>query len=68
MDFDQDPVDLVEAHIAYNATSPQGPIDASKDFVFKKDSPPQRFSTYIAGPDKKSYDYRYTVFYKETNA
>ena len=67
-DFDQDPVDLVEAHIAYNATSPQGPIDASKDFVFKKDSPPQRFSTYIAGPDKKSYDYRYTVFYKETNA
>ena len=62
--FDEDPVDLVEAHLSYQASSPQGDINSAKDFVFKKDTPAQRFSTYLAGPDKRSYDYTYTVFYK----
>src|SRR4030095_9980034 len=62
--FDEDPLDLVQAHLAYQASGPQGRIDNSKDFVFRKDSAVQRFSTYLASPDKKSYDYEYTVFYK----
>jgi hypothetical protein len=66
--FDEDPVDLVEAHLSYQATGPQGPINSAKDFVFKKDSGPQRFSTYLAGPDKRAYDYEYTVYYRGTGA
>jgi hypothetical protein len=62
--FDEDPIDLVQAHLSYNATGSQGRIDNSKDFVFRKDSAVQRFSTYLASPDKKNYDYEYTVFYK----
>jgi hypothetical protein len=66
--FGEDPVDLVEAHLSYQATGPQGLISAAKDFVFKKDSTPQIFSTYLAGPDKRSYDYQYTVYYTGTSA
>ena len=62
--FDEDPLDLVQAHLSYQASGPQGRIDNSKDFVFRKDSAVQRFSTYLASPNKKSYDYEYTVFYK----
>jgi hypothetical protein len=62
--FDEDPIDLVQAHLSYNATGSQGRIDNSKDFIFRKDSAVQRFSTYLASPDKKNYDYEYTVFYK----
>ncbi len=66
--FDEDPVDLVEAHLSYQATGPHGRINSLKDFIFKKDSQPQRFSTYLASPDKTSYDYQYTVFYRGTDA
>jgi hypothetical protein len=68
--FDEDPVDLVEAHLSYQATGPQGPINSAKDFVFKKDkdSGPQIFSTYLASPDKRAYDYEYTVYYRGTGA
>ena len=66
--FDEDPVDLVEAHLSYQATGPQGPINSAKDFVFKKDSAPQVFSTYLASPDKRAYDYEYTVYYRGTGA
>lgn len=62
--FDEDPVDLVEAHLSYVGTGKLGDINKKQDFIFKKDSPPGRFSTYLAGPDQKSYDYEYTVYYK----
>jgi hypothetical protein len=65
--FEEDPVDLVEAHLSYQARGNQGDINRKQDFIFKKDSPPGRFSTYLAGPDQKSYDYTYTVYYKGTN-
>lgn len=63
-DFANDPVDLVKAHLSYKASGPQGTVDSVKDLVFQKDSPPQNFATYLAGPDKKSYDYEYEVFYR----
>lgn len=65
--FDEDPVDLVEAHLAYQGSGKLGDIDKRQDFIFKKDSPPGRFSTYLAGPDQKSYGYEYTVYYKGTS-
>ena len=63
-DFEEDPVSLVEAHLSYEARGSQGNINRKQDFVFKKDSPPGRFSTYLGGPDLRSYDYTYTVYYK----
>jgi len=66
-DFDEDPVSLVEAHLSYEARGPQGDINRKQDFVFKKDSQPGRFSTYLGGPDLRSYDYTYTVYYKGSN-
>jgi hypothetical protein len=63
-DFEEDPVSLVEAHLSYQASGPQGNINQKQDFVFKKDSQPGRFSTYLGGPDLRSYDYTYTVYYK----
>jgi hypothetical protein len=62
--FDEDPLDLVEAHVSYQGTGPQGDINTAKDFLFNKGTQPQRFSTYLAAPDKRNYDYTYTVFYK----
>src|SRR5262249_20592340 len=63
-DFDNDPISLVKAHLQYSAQGPQGPINQINDYVFQKGSTPQRFSTYIAGVDKQTYDYQYEVFYK----
>src|SRR5215471_6283447 len=65
--FDEDPIDLVEAHLSYEARGRQGDINKKQDFIFKKDSPPGRFSTYLAAADQKSYDYEYTVYYKGTD-
>jgi hypothetical protein len=66
--FDEDPVDLVEAHLSYQATGPQGPINSAKDFVFKKDSGPQRFSTYLASLINGPTITEYTVYYRGTGA
>jgi hypothetical protein len=65
-DFDQDPVDLVKAHLSYHASGAQGRVDeeTDPDLVFQKDTPPQRFTTYLASPQQDQYDYSYTVFYK----
>jgi hypothetical protein len=65
--FDEDPIDLVEAHLSYEGSGSQGDVNKKQDFLFKKDSPPGRFSTYLAGADQKSYDYEYTVYYKGSN-
>jgi hypothetical protein len=62
--FDEDPVDLIRGKVSYAATGPQGAISAVKDFMFKKDTPPQHFATYLAAPDKRNYNYEYEVFYK----
>jgi hypothetical protein len=64
-DFDNDPISTVKAHLSYAAQGPFGPINEVDDFLFQKGGAPlQRFSTYIGGPDKKSYDYEYTVTYR----
>ena len=66
-DFDDDPVDLVKAHLAYQGNGPQGNISKAGDFMFKKDAPPQRFSTYLAAPDQLTYQYDCDIFYKGTS-
>jgi hypothetical protein len=66
-DFDNDPVDLVTAKLSYRARGPQGDVDTSKQMVFRKDSAPGRFATYLASPSQRSYDYTYEVHYKGTN-
>ena len=66
--FEEDPVDLVEAHLSYQASGAHGRINSAKDFIFKKDTQPQRFSTYLASPDKTTYDYEYKVFYRGSDA
>jgi hypothetical protein len=63
-DFEQDPIDLVKAHLAYQGTGPQGDVNKIGDFLFKKDTQPQRFSTYLASPDQLSYKYNCEIFYK----
>ena len=63
-DFAEDPVDLVKAHLSYDARGAQGDIHSVKDLVFKKDTPPQRFATYLASPEQRTYDFEYEVFYK----
>src|SRR5262245_26281535 len=63
-DFDQDPIDLVKAHLSYQGRGSLGDINQVEDFVFSKGSASQRFSTYLAGPDQKSYDYECEIFYK----
>ncbi len=62
-DFEEDPVDLVKAHLAYKQSGPNGTIDEVADFAFGKDSAPQNFLAFLAAPDKKSYDYEYEIFY-----
>jgi len=63
-DFEHDPVELVTAKLSYRASGPHGNIDEAKEMVFKKDSPPGRFSTYLATPDQRTFDYTYKVSYK----
>jgi hypothetical protein len=65
--FEEDPIDLVEAHLSYQGRGREGDINKKQDYIFKKDTPPGRFSTYLAAPDQRSYDYEYTVYYKGTN-
>jgi hypothetical protein len=65
-DFDRDPVNLVTAHLAYNASGSQGTIHSAKDVEFQKGSAPQSFATYLAAPDKRQYDYAYKVYYHGT--
>lgn len=67
-DFDRDPVDLVQVHVAYSGSGPQGKVDTAKDFVFRKDTPPQFFATYLAAPDQTTYSYDIAVFYKQSAA
>lgn len=66
-DFDNDPVDLVKAHLDYRGRGEQGDITTVKDFVFTKKEPTNRFSTYLASPRQRTYDYEYTVHYKGTD-
>jgi hypothetical protein len=63
-DFDEDPVDLVKAHLSYHASGSQGRIDEEKDLVFQMGTPPQRFSCYLADPQQTTYNFAYEVFYK----
>ncbi len=63
-DFDDDPVDLVKAHLVYDEAGSEGRVHEVKDFVFKKDIPSQRFLAYLAAGDKRRYSYEYEVFYK----
>ena len=65
-DFEEDPVDLVKAHVTYDQRGPQGQVHEVKDFAFRKDSAPGRFLAFLAGPDKKTYSYEYEVFYRGT--
>lgn len=65
-DFDQDPIDLVKAHLSYQGRGPQGDINKVGDFLFKKDSQPQRFSTYLAAPDQLKYKYDCEIYYKDS--
>jgi hypothetical protein len=67
-DFDNDPVNLVKAHLSYSAKGPQGQINQINDFLFEKGgTPQQRFSTYIADVDKQSYNYEYEIYYKASS-
>jgi len=67
-DFDADPITSVKAHLNYAAQGPQGPINETDDYLFQKGgTPQQRFSTYIAGVDKQTYNYQYDIFYKRTD-
>lgn len=63
-DFDEDPVDLVKAHLVYEETGPQGRVKETGDFAFRKDSAPGRFLTFLADPAKRAYRYEYEVFYR----
>jgi len=63
-DFDDDPVDLVKAHLAYKQKGAQGDIDSVQDLVFTKGTPPQHFTTFLASPDQLQYDFQYDIFYK----
>lgn len=63
-DFAEDPVDLVKAHLAYHGQGPLGTVHKVQDFVFRKDSLPQYFATYLAADDQLTYTYDVEVFYK----
>jgi hypothetical protein len=67
-DFDQDPVDLVKAHLSYQGRGTQGDINKVGDFLFNKSSQPQRFSTYLAGPDQLKYKYDCEIYYKDSTS
>lgn len=66
-DFDQDPVDLVKAHLEYSGRGSQGQVHEVQDYAFRKDTPPQQFLAFLADPQRKSYDYEYQVFYRGTD-
>jgi hypothetical protein len=63
-DFENDPVELVNATLSYQARGPQGDISESESMVFRKGSPPGRFATYLASPAQRTFDYTYEVRYK----
>ena len=67
-DFDQDPIDLVKAHLSYQGRGPQGDINKVGDFLFNKSSQPQRFSTYLAAPDQLKYKYDCEIYYKDSTS
>lgn len=66
--FDDDPINLVKAHLSYSATGPAGKISKVGDLLFQKGSAPQRFSTYLAAPDQVQYHWELEVYYKDTAA
>ncbi|MGH8532798.1 MAG: hypothetical protein ACREV1_08785, partial [Gammaproteobacteria bacterium] len=66
-DFAEDPVDLVKARLEYHGSGSHGRIDSVKDLVFQKGSLPQFFTTYLAAPDQRGYDFEYEVFYRGTS-
>ena len=63
-DFDQDPIELVKAHLSYQGRGSQGQINKVEDFLFKKDTQPQHFATYLGSPDQLTYKYDCEVYYK----
>lgn len=63
-DFAEEPVDLVKAHLSYKGEGALGHINKVADFVFRKDSVPQFFATYLAAEDQLAYDYEIDVHYK----
>ncbi len=63
-DFDNDPIDLVKAHLSYSGNGPQGKIDNVGDVLFQKTSVPQHFSSYLASPDQLTYKYDCEIYYK----
>lgn len=67
-DFAEDPVDLVKAHLSYQGVGPLGEVHTVKDFVFRKDTAPQLFLSYLYAVDKLTYDYELEVFYKGSSA
>ncbi len=67
-DFAEDPIDLVKAHLSYQGTGALGDIHTVKDFVFKRDTAPQLFLSYLYDVDKLAYDYELEVFYKGSAA
>lgn len=67
-DFDQDPVDLVKAHLSYQGRGAQGDVNKVGDFLFNKGSQPQRFSTYLAAPDQLKYKYDCEIYYKDSTS
>jgi hypothetical protein len=66
-DFDEDPIDLVKAHLTYDERGSLGRVHEVKDFAFRKDSAPGRFLAFLAAPSKKTYRYEYEVFYRGSN-
>lgn len=67
-DFVEDPIDLVKVHLSYQGTGALGEVHTVKDYVFRKDSPPQLFLSYLYDVDKLAYDYELEVFYKGSAA
>ena len=63
-DFDEDPVDLVKVHLRYEGKGPLGDVLTVKDLVFRKNTPPQRFATYLSELHHRTYSYELEVYYR----
>ena len=63
-DFDEDPVDLVKVHLRYEGKGPLGDIVTVKDLAFRKNTAPQRFSTYLSELRHRTYSYELEVYYR----
>jgi hypothetical protein len=65
VDFEHDPIDVVQVALVYDATGPTGRVVRKRDMLFRDRMAPQTFRFDLAAPDERTYSYAADVHYSD---